>query len=319
MSIRPRWMQLKSRLSGATNAANQKNRRNPLRLGAPIPGPRTCSADGRLRRLMQHRGRGRFIATAGLASVADIRPDTGSGAELYTVIGHAPRHPRHRACGSHRRRNGASLPRGSGAGLLHCRGGRQARADPHGPRCERPARERAARFRVLFDQAHIRALRGCARQSPRSLLHRARGRCRYLQYTGRCAGWSIERHGITTARQALTAKNGVSWFFVTIDGEGEELRRPRRCAGSNWAESRGSGRSRSKRASVKRSGRPPAFRDEGEGCSRSRLGSQGREHIRRRPWRSPCARSRPAASLRCDCRTGRRYRRGRNPRAAFPA
>lgn len=37
-------------------------------------------------------GRGPSTATAWSASGRNLSPDTGSGAELYTVIGHAPRH-----------------------------------------------------------------------------------------------------------------------------------------------------------------------------------------------------------------------------------
>ena len=113
-------------------------------------------------------------------------PDTGSGAELYTVIGHAPRHLDRNIALVGRVVEGiehlSSLPRGTGdLGFYE---------DPD----QRVPIERVRlgsdmadppRFEYLStEERNLRALRRSPRQPPRPVLHPTRRRRRHLQHPG---------------------------------------------------------------------------------------------------------------------------------------
>ena len=129
-------------------------------------------------------------------------PDTGSGAELYTVIGHAPRHLDRNIALVGRIVEGmehlSSLPRGSArwASTLPRRQTSARRSSRSALRatCPKASGPLSSTFRPIAThsratrmRAPIAAIRSSS--SPRAAPISA-------TYRYRCAGWSIERHGI---------------------------------------------------------------------------------------------------------------------------
>ena len=130
-----------------------------------------ASADGLAGRLQRRRRAGPTsrIATATVGVGRDLSPDTGTGGELYAVIGHGaaaarPQHRRRRP--GHRRHRQAELaaPRDRGAGLLQGQGAVRADRQRSASRATCRRRERPVIRIYGHAAAQLRAV--SARRAP---------------------------------------------------------------------------------------------------------------------------------------------------------